>query len=459
MAKNTDLPAPQTVHRVIVSGYSSDGDGVARLNGMVVFVQGGIRGEMCDVLITKVGRSALWGRVVEVVNPSPARIFPQCLHYAKCGGCQFRHMNYPEELEAKRIRVEDALRRLGGADIQVPVILGAEHTQRYRNKAQYPVSDGPKIGFYRARSHQVIDVEDCLLQSHAASRLRLAVKEWMETWDIPAYEEKSCTGLVRHVFVRTNRLEQSLCCLLVNGRQVPREAELVEALRAAEPGLVGVVLGINEKHNNVILGDEYRTLWGDDFLFDKLCGLSFKLSVPSFYQVNPAQTQVLYEKALEFAALTGTETVFDLYCGIGTISLVLARQAALVYGAEVVPQAVEDAKDNAHRNHIENARFFCADAGEAAARLAEQGVRPQVVCVDPPRKGLAPQVVDTIAAMAPARVVYVSCDPGTLGRDVGRFAQHGYTVSQAVAVDMFPRTAHVETVVSLVRKTPDGDAH
>ena len=169
MAKNTDLPAPQTVHRVIVSGYSSDGDGVARLNGMVVFVQGGIRGEMCDVLITKVGRSALWGRVVEVVNPSPARIFPQCLHYAKCGGCQFRHMNYPEELEAKRIRVEDALRRLGGADIQVPVILGAEHTQRYRNKAQYPVSDGPKIGFYRARSHQVIDVEDCLLQSHAAS--------------------------------------------------------------------------------------------------------------------------------------------------------------------------------------------------------------------------------------------------------------------------------------------------
>jgi 23S rRNA (uracil1939-C5)-methyltransferase len=453
MDNNAKTPAPQSVHRMIISGYSSDGAGVARLDGMVVFVQGGIRGEMCDVLITKVGRSAMWGRVVEVVTPSPARIFPQCLHYAKCGGCQFRHMNYAEELEAKRMRVEDALRHLGGTQIEVPVILGAKDTHRYRNKAQFPVAEGPKIGFYRARSHQVIDVEDCLLQSHAASRLRMAVKEWMELWDIPAYAERSCTGLVRHVFVRTNRLGQSLCCLLVNGKQVPREAELVDALRAAEPGLIGVVLGINEKHNNVILGDAYRTLWGDDFLFDNLCGLSFKLSVPSFYQVNPPQAEVLYKQALEFAALTGQETVLDLYCGIGTISLVLARQAALVYGAEVVPQAVEDAVDNAHRNHIENARFFCGDAGEAAARLAAQGVRPQVVCVDPPRKGLAPEVVDTIAGMAPNRVVYVSCDPGTLGRDVGRFAQHGYLARRAVAVDMFPRTAHVESVVLLTRES------
>ena len=441
--------------RLVIDGYASDGAGVARLDGMVVFVQGGIRGEACDVRLTHVGRSALWGRVEEVVNPSPARIFPRCLHYTKCGGCQFRHMNYAEELEAKRIRVEDALRRLGGAEIHVSAILGAEQVDRYRNKAQFPVAKGPRIGFYRPRSHDVIDVDDCLLQGEAAARLRGAVKEWMAEYSIPAYNERTFTGLVRHVYVRTNRAGRSLCCLLVNGRGVPREVELVRALRRAEPNLAGIVLGVNEKHNNVILGDSYRTLWGEDFLSDTLCGLTFRLSVPSFYQVNPAQTEVLYGKALEFAGLTGAETVLDLYCGIGTISLVMARKAGMVWGAEVVPQAVDDAIANARRNHIENARFLCADAGEAARYLEGEGVRPDVVCVDPPRKGLAEDVVDTIADMGPERVVYVSCDPGTLGRDVKRFAGRGYTLKKAVAVDMFPRTAHVETVVMLSHKKPD----
>lgn len=441
--------------RLVIDGYASDGAGVARLDGMVVFVQGGIRGEACDVRLTHVGRSALWGRVEEVVNPSPARIFPRCLHYTKCGGCQFRHMNYAEELEAKRIRVEDALRRLGGAEIHVSAILGAEQVDRYRNKAQFPVAKGPRIGFYRPRSHDVIDVDDCLLQGEAAARLRGAVKEWMAEYSIPAYNERTFTGLVRHVYVRTNRAGRSLCCLLVNGRGVPREVELVRALRRAEPNLAGIVLGVNEKHNNVILGDSYRTLWGEDFLSDTLCGLTFRLSVPSFYQVNPAQTEVLYGKALEFAGLTGAETVLDLYCGIGTISLVMARKAGMVWGAEVVPQAVDDAIANAQRNHIENARFLCADAGEAARYLEGEGVRPDVVCVDPPRKGLAEDVVDTIADMGPERVVYVSCDPGTLGRDVKRFAGRGYTLKKAVAVDMFPRTAHVETVVLLSKGEVD----
>ena len=441
--------------RLVIDGYASDGAGVARLDGMVVFVQGGIRGEACDVRLTHVGRSALWGRVEEVVNPSPARIFPRCRHYTKCGGCQFRHMNYAEELEAKRIRVEDALRRLGGAEIHVSAILGAEQVDRYRNKAQFPVAKGPRIGFYRPRSHDVIDVDDCLLQGEAAARLRGAVKEWMAEYSIPAYNERTFTGLVRHVYVRTNRAGRSLCCLLVNGRGVPREVELVRALRRAEPNLAGIVLGVNEKHNNVILGDSYRTLWGEDFLSDTLCGLTFRLSVPSFYQVNPAQTEVLYGKALEFAGLTGAETVLDLYCGIGTISLVMARKAGMVWGAEVVPQAVDDAIANARRNHIENARFLCADAGEAARYLEGEGVRPDVVCVDPPRKGLAEDVVDTIADMGPERVVYVSCDPGTLGRDVKRFAGRGYTLKKAVAVDMFPRTAHVETVVLLSKGEVD----
>ena len=254
---------------------------------------------------------------------------------------------------------------------------------------------------------------------------------------------------MRHVYVRTNRQGESLFCLLVNGKGVPQEAALVDCLRRAEPGLVGVVLGVNEKKNNVILGDRYRTLWGQGFLMDTLCGLSFRLSVPSFYQINPDQTEILYRKAAEYAELTGGETVLDLYCGIGTIGLTMARQAGAVIGAEVVPEAVEDAKENAKRNGILNARFFCGDAGEAARRLAAEGLRPDVICVDPPRKGLAPDVVETVAAMGPKRIVYVSCDPATLARDLVRFDALGYHPQQATAVDLFPRTAHVETVVLL----------
>ena len=437
--------------RLVIDGYASDGAGVARLDGMVVFVQGGIRGEACDVRLTHVGRSALWGRVEEVVNPSPARIFPRCLHYTKCGGCQFRHMNYAEELEAKRIRVEDALRRLGGAEIHVSAILGAEQVDRYRNKAQFPVAKGPRIGFYRPRSHDVIDVDDCLLQGEAAARLRGAVKEWMAEYSIPAYNERTFTGLVRHVYVRTNRAGRSLCCLLVNGRGVPREVELVRALRRAEPNLAGIVLGVNEKHNNVILGDSYRTLWGEDFLSDTLCGLTFRLSVPSFYQVNPAQTEVLYGKALEFAGLTGAETVLDLYCGIGTISLVMARKAGMVWGAEVVPQAVDDAIANARRNHIENARFLCADATACLQGMAARGERADVVFLDPPRAGSTPEFLGAVDRMGPERIVYISCNPETQRRDLRLLAGWGWRARLLQPVDLFPHTEHVECVAVLAK--------
>ncbi len=435
-----------------VEGYASDGAGVARLDGMVVFVKGGIRGERCAVRIDKVGRSAVWGHAEQILEPSPARTGPGCPYYGICGGCQLRHMTYAEELEAKRVRVEEALRRIGGADLSVSRILGAERPDRYRNKVQFPVSPGPRAGFYRPRSHQVVEVEDCLLQQEAAARLRKAARAWMVQYQIPAYDERTGRGLVRHFYIRTSRAGQSQFCLLVNGTSVPREGELVEALRAAGPGLAGVVLGVNEKRNNVILGESYRTLWGADFLMDTLCGLSFRLSVPSFFQVNPDQAEVLYGQALEYAALTGRETVLDLYCGVGTISLAMARAAGRVYGAEVIPQAVEDAAENAARNGIQNASFLCGDAGEAAAALAAQGVRPEVICLDPPRKGLAPQVVETVAGMGPRRVVYVSCDPGTLARDVARFAALGYRARAAAAVDMFPRTAHVETVALLQRE-------
>ena len=445
--------------RLVIDGYASDGAGVARLDGMVVFVQGGIRGEACDVRLTHVGRSALWGRVEEVVNPSPARIFPRCLHYTKCGGCQFRHMNYAEELEAKRIRVEDCLQRIAGLDVTVPVIHGAKDTRRYRNKVQFPVQpgpEGPRVGFYRQRTHQVISVEDCLLQPETAARLRAAAVSWMQWHNISAYDEKTGRGLVRHVYVRVNRKGESLCCVVINGRQAPREPELAAYVCAAVPHTAGVLVNSNTKRGNVILGEKYRTLWGRDYLMDTLCGLEFKLSVPSFYQVNRDQAEALYGKALDYAGLTGRETVLDLYCGIGTITLCLAKRAGRVIGAEIVPAAIRDAKENAARNHIENAEFFCGDAAETAARLEAEGLRPDVITVDPPRKGLAPEVIGSIAAMGPERVVYVSCDPATLGRDVKRFGELGYRAVRACAVDMFPATRHVESVMLLERYNMDG---
>ena len=439
------------IYPAVIEGYASGGEGVARIGGMAVFVKGALRGERVEVFIEHIGHSAAWGRVERLWSPSPARIEPDCPYYGACGGCQFRHMTYEEELKAKRQRVEDALRRIGGADLPVCVIHGAENTQRYRNKVQFPVAEGA-IGYYRGRTHQVVDIDDCLLQRPAVTACRAAVKGWMERFRIPAYDERTGKGLVRHLFLRTNSAGETLCCVVANGKTLPHEAELVEALRAAAPGLAGVVLSVNTRKTNVILGQEFFTLWGRDRLEEELCGHTFRLSAPSFFQVNRAQTQVLYRRALDFAGLTGEETVVELYCGIGTISLTLAERAGQVIGVELVPQAVADAKENARRNALEHkTRFACGDAAGLAARLAGEGVRPDVVVVDPPRKGLAPETVDTIAKMAPDRVVYVSCDPATLARDVKRFGGLGYAPARAEAVDLFPRTAHVETVVLLRR--------
>lgn len=439
------------VYPAAIEGYASGGEGVARIEGMAVFVKGALRGERADVFIEHVGHSAAWGRIEKLTQPSPDRIGPDCPYYGSCGGCQFRHMAYGEELEAKRRRVEDALRRIGGADLPISVIYGAKNTERYRNKVQFPVADGA-IGYYQGRTHRVVDIADCLLQPEIDTACRAAVKGWMERFHVPAYGERTGKGLVRHLFLRTNSKREVLGCVVANGKTLPHEEELVDALRAAAPGLAGVALSVNTRKTNVILGNEFRTLWGRDWLEEELCGHTFRLSVPSFFQVNREQTEVLYRRALDFAALTGTETVVELYCGIGTISLTLAERAKQVIGVEVVPQAVADARENARRNGLEGkTRFECGDAGDLAAKLEAEGVRPHVVVVDPPRKGLAPGVADTIAQMAPERVVYVSCDPATLARDVKRFGELGYGPVKAEAVDLFPRTAHVETIVLLQR--------
>ena len=442
-------PKKNEIYPLRIENYGSSGEGVARLDGQAVFVKGAIPGELCAVQLLKVGKTAAWGRVAEVLEPSPARQAPDCPLYPRCGGCQLRHMTYEEELRFKRQKVEDALRRIGGWDGTVEIIHGAQAPERYRNKIQFPVSEGPKVGFFRARSHDVIDAEDCLLQPLQATRLRKAFRDWMEEYRIPAYDEKAHKGLIRHFYVRVNRAGEALCAVIANGRDLPRRKALVEALRGAEPGLVGVVLSVNTEKTNVILGKENRLLWGRDWLEDTLCGLTFRLSVPSFYQVNRDQAEVLYGRALAFAGLTGTETALDLYCGIGTITLVLAGHAGKVYGAEVVPEAIEDAKANAARNGVGNAEFFCGEAGEAARMLADRGVKPDVICVDPPRKGLALPVIETIAEMAPKRLVYVSCDPATLARDVKLLGERGYRLVKAEAADLFPRSFHCETVCLL----------
>lgn len=442
------LQKNQTV-RAVIEGYSSEGLGIARVNGQVVFVHRAIRGEDCDILIMKVLKHAAFGKVTAIHTPSGHRQEPDCPYYGKCGGCDFRHMDYAEELSAKRQRVQDALSRIGGSAVQVEEILGAADTACYRNKSQYPIAPNGTVGFYRARSHEVIGVERCLIQRPEADAAAQAVRQYIRQFRVPCYDEKTGRGLLRHLYVRTNGAGESLICLLGNGERAPHEPELVALLRQAVPNAVGVVWGVNRKKGNVILGDSYRTLWGADTLRDTLWGLTFRLSVPSFYQVNRVQAEVLYRKAVEFAALTGEETVLDLYCGAGTITLCMARHCKQAIGAEIVPEAIDDAWQNAKKNGVENVEFFCGDAKETAAELAHRGLRPDVICVDPPRKGLAPEVVDAAAAMSPRRIVYVSCDPATLGRDVKRFAQHGYAAVRAAAVDLFPRTAHVETVCLL----------
>lgn len=436
-------------HTVTIEGYGEGGMGVARIDGRVVFVHGALRGEKCRVLILKTLKSVAFAKVLEVIEPSSERITPDCPYFPRCGGCTYRHIRYEEELRLKKQRVQDNLSRIGGSDVTVEEILGARDTLRYRNKAQYPVSKDGAVGFYRARTHEVIECEHCLLVKPEADAAAEALREYMQSCRVAGYDEKTGRGLVRHLYIRSNAAGESLVCVLVNGDKLPKEDRLVTLLRDACPKCTGIVLGTNTKKGNVILGDRYRTLWGSDRLEDTLCGKTFRLSVPSFYQVNRIQAERLYAKAIEFAGLTGQETVLDLYCGAGTITLALSDHAKKVLGAEIVPEAIDDARENAARNGVKNVEFFCGDASDVAKKLARENLRPDVITVDPPRKGLAADVVESIAEMQPGRVVYVSCDSATMARDVKRLADLGYTAQRACAVDMFPRADHVETVCLL----------
>ena len=444
------------IYDCAVEGWAHDGAGVARIAGRAVFIPGTVPGERWRVRIVKVTKTAVYGKGEECLSPSPDRVAPDCPAYPKCGGCALRHVSYDAELKFKLQRVNDAYRRIGGLTLEAKEILGADSPDAYRNKAIYAVTPDLHPGFYRPRSHDVIPIGRCRLQSAASDRAARAVCGFLRENGFAAYDETTGKGLVRHIFTRAAVSTGALQVTVVAaGGFGAKTQALAEAVRAACPETEGVILNVNRTPGNTVLAGEFYTLWGRGTLSDTLCGNAFALSPRSFYQVNPAQAERLYAKAVEYAAPAGKELVLDLYCGAGTITLCLARAARRVIGAELVPEAVDNARENAARNGIHNVEFLCGDAGAAATELLRRGEKPDAVVVDPPRKGLSPEVIDAVCGMAPERVVYVSCDPATQARDLKRFAEHGYAPVEAAAVDMFPRTSHVETVVQLSQQKPD----
>lgn len=449
IAKNDSIP-------LTVTATTIDGSGVGRHEGLAVFVPGAAAGDTITAHIVKVKKNCAFARVEEILVPSPDRADPDCPAFPRCGGCVFRHIHYEAELAVKHRHAADALKRIGHLAVEPESIIASPRTEHYRNKAQYPVEykDGRlNIGFYAARSHRVIDCRDCRLQPPAFEGILGVFDRWIQKYNISIYDESTHSGLLRHIYIRAaHATGEMMVCAVVNGRELPRTPELVNALLEKEPNIKSIVLNKNKADTNVILGEQCKTLWGQDTITDELCGLTFQISPLSFYQVNPMGAEILYQKAAEYAGLTGKETVLDLYCGAGSIGLTMAATAKEIIGVEVVPRAVADAKINAQINGIENARFICGDAAEAAEILAREGIKPDMVIFDPPRKGCAAELLQTIAKMGPDRMVYVSCDPATLARDCAVLSELGYKVNKVAPVDMFPRTGHVECVVLITRK-------
>ena len=446
------------IYEAVVTDYTAEGQGVAHIEGCAVFIPNAIRGEKYMVRIEKAQKTWAAGKIVEILEKSPHRVNRACEVAKLCGGCDFWHMDYEEETALKADRVKTCLNRIGGENLTEVPILSAPSCYGYRNKAQYPLAAKKGrafAGFFRAGTHSVVENRRCLILPAETDRVKDAVMDYANQLRVTAYDETACKGLLRHIYVRRGAVSgQILVCLVVNGRSIPKAHELIGRLKKI-PGFTTLVLSVNTKKGNAVLGDEFITLYGPGFIEDTLCGLTFRLSPRSFYQVNHHQAQRLYEAAITQAEITKEDTVLDLYCGVGTITLAMASAAGKVIGVEVVPQAVEDAKDNARRNGIENAEFFCGDAGQAALELEKQGIKADVVVVDPPRKGLNADTIEALHRFSPRRIVYVSCDPATLARDVALLKQRGYELKNAMAADLFPRCAHVETVVLLSREKAD----
>lgn len=440
--------------------FGQDAQGVCRHEGMAVFVPGLLPGERALVRIVKPEKRYAFGRVEKLLEKSPSRAEPFCPIYKRCGGCVCQHMTYEASLAFKRQQVQDLLQRVGGLSIEVPPVWGMAHPFGYRNKGAYPVAqtDGaPACGFFAPRSHDLVPLPEngCAIQGEDSAKATQAVLRWMRENSVPAYDEQTGRGLVRHIMTRSTTSGELMVVIVVTRADIPKASRLIELLRAAVPGLCSVCLSVNGRRTNVILGTDIRVLWGKAAMEDTLCGLRFSVSPLSFFQVNPQQTERLYGLALEYADLTGAETVVDAYCGAGTISLLLAQKAKKVIGIEIVPEAIQNANENAARNGIANAEFHVGATEELLPKLVENGLRPDVIVLDPPRKGCDPAVLQAIIAAAPKRVVYVSCGAPTLARDAKLLTEGGYAAEKVQCVDMFCWTGAVETVMSLVQQNPD----
>ena len=443
------------VYETTIIDYTAEGQGVAKVDGCAVFIPNAIAGEVCRVRIEKVGKTWAAGKIVEILEKSPHRVQRECPISSSCGGCDFWHMDYEEETRLKSDRVRQCLNRIGGENLCEISILPAPTCHGSRNKAQSPVSStkgSAFAGFFRAGTHEVVENRRCLILPEDTDKVKEIVIDYVNHHRISAYDEKAKKGLLRHIYVRRGAVSgQVLVCLVVNGRKLPHTEDLIERLKNV-PGFTTLVLSVNTKAGNAVLGDAFITLYGPGYIEDTLCGLDFRLSPRSFYQVNHHQAQRLYEAAIQQAEITKDDLVLDLYCGVGTITLAMAKAAGKVIGVEVIEAAVQDAWATAKRNGIENAEFFCGDAGKAALDLEAKGIIPDVVVVDPPRKGLNADAIEAMAKMSPRRIVYVSCDPATLARDVALLKEKGYVLKNAMAADLFPRCAHVESIVCLVKQ-------
>lgn len=440
------------IYETTISDYTAEGQGVAKIDGCAVFIPNAIFGEKVLVKIEKAQKTWASGKITEILQKSPHRVNRECAVGKKCGGCNFWHMDYAEETRLKAQRVKDCLNRIGGEQLEDLPILPAPDCKAYRNKAQYMLSSvkGRAVaGFFQAGTHQLVENPRCLILPPEMDKIKDLVLDYVNQLRVTVYDETAHKGLLRHIYVRKGWVSgEILVCLVANGRKLPHLPELISRLQTV-PGFTTLVLSVNTQKGNTILGQECIPLYGNGYIEDTLCDLTFRLSPQSFYQVNHPQAQRLYTAAIAQGEITKNDLVLDLYCGVGTITLCMAKSAKQVIGVEVVEKAVEDARENAKRNHIDNAEFFCGDAGKAALELEAKGIRPDVVVVDPPRKGLNADTIEALYKMSPRRIVYVSCDPATLARDVALLKEKGYNLKNAMAVDLFPRTAHIESIVCL----------
>ena len=449
-----DIPVKKNnIYRVSITGMGTKGEGIGKIDNFTIFIPGAILGEEVEVNIIKVNKNYAVGKLLNIIIASEERVKPICDIYTRCGGCQLQHMSYKEQLNFKRQKVKDALLRLGGIDVEVEAVLGMKNPYRYRNKVQLPIgkeNEKVSIGFYAPRSHNIIDLKTCLIQDEKADDIIKILREWIKEFNVPIYNEKEHKGNLRHIMVRTAfKTDEVMVVLVTKDKNLPHKEELINKLIENLQGVVSIIQNINSQKTNVVLGKESIVLWGKDKIIDYIGNFKFAITPLSFFQVNPIQTEVLYNKALEYAGLKGNEVVFDAYCGTGTISLFLSQKAKKVYGVEIVAEAIESAKLNAKENNVDNVDFIVGESEQVIPELIEKGIKADVVVVDPPRKGCEKSLLEAMANMSPEKIVYVSCDPATLARDLCVLEKLGYKVIRVQPVDMFSNTYHVENVVLL----------